>query len=193
MRVSTSVWAIVMVALGVGCAAQPRDARAPEIPRAGSAAANPKTPKGAPAPVEGAPAEELPWATLSPETFARAKATRKFIVLDGAAEWCHWCHVMEATTYHDPAVRRLLDEHFIAVKVDVDSRPDIEERYGDYGWPATAIFAPDATEIGKYRGYIAPEKFVEILSEVVASGLASERREEILKERAKAPRTALAE
>ena len=80
---------------------------------------------------EGAPREELPWATLSPETFARAKAERKYIVLDGSAEWCHWCHVMEATTYHDPEVRKILDKHFIAVKVDVDSRPDVEERYGE--------------------------------------------------------------
>ena len=89
---------------------------------------------------KGAPREELPWATLSPETFARAKAEHKYIVLDGSAEWCHWCHVMEATTYHDPEVRKILDKHFIAVKVDVDSRPDVEERYGDYGWPATVMF-----------------------------------------------------
>ena len=41
-----------------------------------------------------------------PETFARAKAERKYIVMDGSAEWCHWCHVMEATTYHDAAVAR---------------------------------------------------------------------------------------
>src|SRR5262249_41002510 len=105
-------------------------------------------------------------------TLARAKAERKYVVLDGSAEWCHWCHVMEATTYHDPQVREVLDRHFIAVKVDVDSRPDIEERYGDWGWPATVIFSPDATELGKYRGYIAPDKFAEILKQVVDSRVA---------------------
>lgn len=123
--------------------------------------------------VEGAPRGELAWSSFSPETFARAKAERRYIVLDGSAEWCHWCHVMEATTYHDPAVRAVLDRHFIAVKVDVDARPDLQERYGDYGWPATIIFSPDATELGKYRGYIAPEKLTEILKEVVASGAAT--------------------
>ena len=137
---------------------------------------------------EGAPREELVWATLSPETFARAKAERKYIVLDGSAEWCHWCHVMEATTYHDPAVRKILDEHFIAVKVDVDSRPDVEERYGAWGWPATVMFAPDATEIGKYRGYIEPEKFKGILEEIVASGIADKRRGDKEKLVARAPR-----
>jgi uncharacterized protein len=143
--------------------------------------------------VEGAPREELSWATLSPETFARAKAERKYIVLDGSAEWCHWCHVMEATTYHDPEVRKILDKHFIAVKVDVDSRPDVEERYGEWGWPATVMFAPDATEIGKYRGYIEPEKFRGILEEIVASGIASGHADESAKPTLKAPRTALSE
>jgi uncharacterized protein YyaL (SSP411 family) len=90
--------------------------------------------------------------------------------MDGSAEWCHWCHVMEATSYHDPAVREILSKSFIAVKVDVDSRPDIEERYGAWGWPATVIFSPDAEELGKYRGYIAPDDFADILREVVEAG-----------------------
>ena len=113
----------------------------------------------------GAPGAPLAWADFSPATFARAKAEHKFIVMDGSAEWCHWCHVMEAVTYHDDAVRKILDAHFIPVKVDVDSRPDVEERYSEYGWPATVIFSPDASELGKYRGYIAPEDFVEILND----------------------------
>ena len=118
-----------------------------------------------PLPASGA----LTWAPFSPETFARAKAERKFVVMDGSAEWCHWCHVMEATTYRDPTVRSLLAKSFVAVKVDIDTRPDLAERYGDYGWPATVIFSPDAEELGKYRGYIAPEKFIELLREVAAS------------------------
>lgn len=119
-----------------------------------------------------APGEPLAWADLDSATLERARREKKYVLLDGAAEWCHWCHVMEATTYHDPAVRKILDAHFIAVKVDVDSRPDVLERYGDWGWPATILFAPDATEIGKYRGYIPPEKLVAILEEVVKSGAA---------------------
>ena len=119
---------------------------------------------------EGAPREPLAWAEFSPQTFARAKAERKFIIMDGSAEWCHWCHVMEATTYHDPAVREILDRSFIAVKVDVDSRPDLEERYGAWGWPATVVFSPDAEELGKYRGYIAPEDFAGLLKDVVENG-----------------------
>jgi uncharacterized protein YyaL (SSP411 family) len=120
--------------------------------------------------VQGAPRGPLAWSPFDATTFVRAKAEHKLVVLDGAAEWCHWCHVMEATTYHDPAVRKLLDAHFVAAKVDVDARPDIEERYGAYGWPATVLFSADGKELGKYRGYLAPEAFAEILRTVSEGG-----------------------
>jgi uncharacterized protein YyaL (SSP411 family) len=194
MRITRILLSVVVAGTAVGCASQPggqaasaTDAR---VARPGGPAATTPT-RGEMA--EGAPREELPWAALTPETFARAKAEHKYIVLDGSAEWCHWCHVMEATTYHDPEVRKILEKHFIAVKVDVDSRPDVEERYGDYGWPATVMFAPDATEIGKYRGYINPEKFKGILEDIVASGLAEKKGNEKPKPVEKAPRLALSE
>ena len=156
-------YALALLLLATGCAASPVTPRTARTHATTSAAVP-----------EGAPRAPLAWAKLDATTLARAKAERKYIVLDGSAEWCHWCHVMEATTYHDPAVRKLLDARFISVKVDVDSRPDIEERYGDYGWPATVIFSPDAVELGKYRGYIAPEKFVGILRDVVESNVAEQ-------------------
>lgn len=118
---------------------------------------------GVPA-ARGAPRGELPWAELSAATFARAKAERKLIVLDGSAEWCHWCHVMEAETYHDPRVRALIERRFIAVKVDVDAHPDLQERYGEWGWPATVVFSPDGEELGKYRGFVEPDRFLELLT-----------------------------
>ena len=150
-------------------ACAPGAARAPKGPVATVAA-----PTGAPAPSgdeeEGPPAaprEALAWANLDAATFARAKAEHRFVVIDGSAEWCHWCHVMEATTYHDPEVRKLLDARFVSVKVDVDSRPDFEERYVDWGWPATVLMTADGAEIGKYKGYLPPEKFLEILQSVI--------------------------
>ncbi len=157
--------------LALGCAPAAKGP-APATPKP-AAAAPASAPAAGEEEAEGAPREELSWATFSLETFARAKRERKYIVMDGSAEWCHWCHVMEATTYHDPAVRGLLDRSFIAVKVDIDSRPDLAERYADYGWPATVIFSPDAAELGKYRGYIGPEKFADLLKGVVDSGTAS--------------------
>jgi hypothetical protein len=112
------------------------------------------------------------WQPWSKEVFARAKAEGRPILLDGAAEWCHWCHVMDETTYVDPEVGQLLRDRFVAIRVDVDARPDVAARYQDWGWPATVIFSPDGAELGKFRGYLPPDRMREILKEVLAQGLA---------------------
>lgn len=108
------------------------------------------------------------WYSWDASAFAKAKSERRYILLYGAAEWCHWCHVMEDTTYVDPEVGRIIKERFVAIRVDIDSRPDIAERYGDWGWPATILFSPDAEEIGKYRGYLTAPEFSEILGRIDA-------------------------
>lgn len=136
----------------------------------GSASCGPAVGRVAPvAPVASPARSPLPWLPLTAETFARARAERKLIVLDGSAAWCHWCHVMEVETYGDPRVRALLEARFLAVKVDVDSRTDLEERYGDYGWPATVVLSPEGQELGKLRGYIEADRFLEILHGVLAA------------------------
>jgi uncharacterized protein len=117
---------------------------------------------GAPRPAKGVAWRELDEAKI----FAEARATGRFVLLDGAAEWCHWCHVMEATTYHDAAVIRRLEAAFIPVKVDVDARPDVEARYHAYGWPATVLFSPEGQELGKYQGYLPPAELLTILEKV---------------------------
>jgi hypothetical protein len=109
------------------------------------------------------------WHPWSPASFAEAKRDRKLILLDGAAEWCHWCHVMDETTYRDPEVGRVLRERFIAIRVDVDEHPDLAERYGAWGWPATIVLSPDAEEIGKYRGYLPARDLVQLLDEAVSA------------------------
>lgn len=106
------------------------------------------------------------WQPWSPETFARAKREGRFILVDGSAEWCHWCHMMDAMTYSDPAVADALAKGFVAIRVDIDERPDLAERYANWGWPATILLTPDAEEIGKFRGYIAKEDLMPILAGV---------------------------
>jgi hypothetical protein len=116
------------------------------------------------------------WETWGPEAFERARREHKFILLDGAAEWCHWCHVMDETTYLDPEVGRALRERFVTIRVDIDSRPDIADRYGEWGWPATILFSPEAEEIGKYRGYLPPEQLRDILGAVATAARAEAAR-----------------
>ena len=108
----------------------------------------------------------VPWEPWSDQAFTRARAEKRLVLLDVGAEWCHWCHVMDETTYRDPEIGRVLRERFIAVRVDIDARPDLAERYGEWGWPATIVLSPDAEELGKFRGYIPPEKLLPILRDV---------------------------
>ena len=83
--------------------------------------------------------------------FARAQAENKPILLDIGAVWCHWCHVMDRESYEDPEMAHIINEHFVAVKVDRDERPDVDTRYqaavsaisGQGGWPLTAFLTPD--------------------------------------------------
>ncbi len=112
-------------------------------------------------------AEPIAWQDWSDDVFTRARTAQRFVLLDLGAVWCHWCHVMDETTYRDPEVARLLGTRFLAVKVDQDARPDLSNRYEDYGWPATVIFASDGTEIAKLQGYIPPARMASLLQAVI--------------------------
>lgn len=91
------------------------------------------------------------WNEWGPQAFARAQAEDKPILLDIGAVWCHWCHVMDRESYENPETAALINEHFVAVKVDRDERPDVDARYqaavsaisGQGGWPLTAFLTPD--------------------------------------------------
>ena len=91
------------------------------------------------------------WHPWGEAAFARAQAEDKPILLDIGAVWCHWCHVMDRESYEDGAVAAIINEHFVAVKVDRDERPDVDARYqaavsaitGQGGWPLTAFLTPD--------------------------------------------------
>jgi len=110
---------------------------------------------------------QLQWQPWSDAAFAQARQQHKFVLLDLEAVWCHWCHVMDDVTYRDPVVVRLLQAKYVLVKVDQDARPDISNRYQDYGWPATVVFAGDGSEIVKRQGYIPPRPMSSMLQAIV--------------------------
>ncbi|HTQ30222.1 MAG TPA: DUF255 domain-containing protein [Opitutaceae bacterium] len=118
------------------------------------------------APVRAAEAV-IAWQPWSRDVFAQAAREHKFVILDLEAVWCHWCHVMDETTYRDPQVAALLRSRYLAVRVDQDSRPDLSSRYEDYGWPATVVFAADGTEIVRRRGYLPPREMAAMLQAVI--------------------------
>jgi uncharacterized protein len=112
-------------------------------------------------------ADDVKWSNWDSDLFARATAEKRFVILDLEAVWCHWCHVMEQTTYSDKTVQSLLASKYLPVRVDQDANPDLSNRYGDWGWPATIVFGPDGTEIAKIRGYIEPERMQALLKAVI--------------------------
>jgi hypothetical protein len=114
-----------------------------------------------------APAASISWQPWSDAALEQARRENKFVLLDLEAVWCHWCHVMDETTYRDPAVVALVRSKYIAVRVDQDSRPDISNRYEDYGWPATVVFGPKGEEIVKRQGYLEPRQMANLLRAIV--------------------------
>jgi uncharacterized protein len=107
------------------------------------------------------------WQPWSDSVFAQAQKEGRFVLLNLGAVWCHWCHVMDEITYRDPKVIELIRSHYIPVWVDEDSRPDLSNRYEDYGWPATIVFGADRGEIVKRRGYIPPRPMASMLQAIV--------------------------
>ncbi len=83
------------------------------------------------------------WNEWSAATFARAVDEDRPVVLALGAAWCEAsCH-MDHGGYRDPEVVRTIENGFVPVRVDVDRRPDIAERYGLGGWPTTLCLTPD--------------------------------------------------
>src|ERR1700723_1810982 len=95
--------------------------------------------------------QPVAWHEWGAEAFARAAQEDKPMLLDIGAVWCHWCHVMDRESYEDPELAEVINQNFIAVKVDRDERPDVDTRYqaavaaisGQNGWPLTAVLTPD--------------------------------------------------
>ena len=114
-------------------------------------------------PIPGAAAEPIAWRGWSADLFDKAKAQKRFVLLDLEAVWCHWCHVMEEITYRHPEVVKLIRESYIPVRVDQDANPDLGSRYADFGWPATVVFDAGGTEIVKIPGFIPPLRMASIL------------------------------
>lgn len=89
------------------------------------------------------------------------------MLLSLSAVWCHWCHVMDETTYSDPAVMDLIGRELVPIRVDADRRPDIDRRYNLGGWPTTAFLNADG-ELLTGATYLPPEQMGETIRRVVA-------------------------
>ncbi|MFE3550338.1 thioredoxin domain-containing protein [Streptomyces kronopolitis] len=133
------------------------------------------------------PVDWWPWSTAA---FEEARRRGVPVLLSVGYSSCHWCHVMAHESFEDPVTAAVLNEHFVAVKVDREERPDVDAVYmeavqaatGQGGWPMTVFLTPDA-EPFYFGTYFPPEprhgmpSFGQILDGVRSAW--SDRRDEV--------------
>jgi uncharacterized protein YyaL (SSP411 family) len=111
-----------------------------------------------------AAADKIRWQPWSDASFALARKLNRPVMIDIGAVWCHWCHVMDNTTYANPEVARILNAQFVPIKVDSDERPDVDSYYqaaaatltGAGGWPLVCFVTPDGA-LMYASGYLPAE------------------------------------
>ncbi len=100
-------------------------------------------------------ANPVDWYEWGEEPFASARADERLVFLSIGYATCHWCHVMAHESFEDEEIAGTLNAHFVAIKVDREQRPDVDEVYMDAvhlfggrgGWPLTAILTPDGEPV----------------------------------------------
>jgi len=114
------------------------------------------------------------WYPWGQEALDKARRENKLIIISIGYAACHWCHVMEHESFENEELAKFMNEHFVAIKVDREERPDIDQVYmnavqlidGRGGWPLNCITLPDGRPI--YGGtYFRREQWMDMLSKVL--------------------------
>jgi len=110
--------------------------------------------------------EKIKWNKWDKETFEKAAEGKKPIILDIHGVWCHWCHVMDQTSYSDQEVIEIINKDFIPIKVDTDKGPDVNKRYNQGGWPSTVFLTPTG-QIITGATYVPPDSLKDMMFNVI--------------------------
>lgn len=121
-------------------------------------------------------AGEIRWQQWGDEAFAEAQRRDVPVLLAISAVWCHWCHVMDETSYSTPEIITAINERFVAIRVDNDERPDVNRRYNMGGWPSTVFLTPDG-EIVHGGTYIPPQQMYQTV--VAVADLWRDKRDDL--------------
>ena len=103
-----------------------------------------------------------------------AAAAKKPVLVDFKAEWCGPCKKLERETFGDERVIKVLREHFVPVRVDVDEQPDLAKEHGVEALPTILFLAPGGDEIHRIVGFRPAETFVEELGKIIGTSSAFE-------------------
>jgi uncharacterized protein YyaL (SSP411 family) len=117
------------------------------------------------------PVKWVPWSTTALDD---AKKQNKLVIISVGYSACHWCHVMEHESFEDEAVAKIMNEHYVCIKVDREERPDVDNLYmtavqlmtGHGGWPLNCIALPDGRPV--YGGtYFNKQQWTNVLLNIV--------------------------
>ena len=116
------------------------------------------------------PVDWYPW---SEEAFDTAKQQNKPVFLSIGYSTCHWCHVMEEESFDNEDVAKVMNEHFICIKVDRELYPDVDSYYmtgvmmmqGQGGWPMSSFLTPDRKPFFGAT-YFRPGQFLTLMHRV---------------------------
>jgi len=115
------------------------------------------------------------WEAWGENALSKAKAENKLVLISIGYSACHWCHVMEHESFEEPEVAKMMNKHFVCIKVDREERPDVDHIYmsavqlltGRGGWPLNCIALSDGRPI--WGGtYFRPEDWLEALESIAA-------------------------
>ena len=128
------------------------------------------------------PVDWFPWGE---EAFAKAKRENKPIFLSIGYSTCHWCHVMERESFENRTIAKILNEHFISIKVDRELLPDVDETYmtavmminGSGGWPMSNFLTPEGKPFYGAT-YFPPAQFRSLLEQI--NGLWGSKQQELI-------------
>ena len=113
------------------------------------------------------------WQPWDQAAIEQAKRENKLLIISIGYSACHWCHVMERESFEDTAVARVMNAHYICIKVDREERPDIDHFYmsavqimsGRGGWPLNCVALPDGRPI--WGGtYFSKDNWMDYLEQI---------------------------
>jgi uncharacterized protein len=113
-------------------------------------------------------AADIHWRSWCPGAFAEAAAAGRPILMNLTAVWCHWCHLMDETTLSDSANIELINRELVAVRVDADRSPHVQDRYIAGGWPTNAFLTPTG-EVLWAGTYLEPAEFRRVAASVLVA------------------------